>query len=102
MAFIVHCMHCTCDVIHCTLCVYVIVFFSAGVYPPLLDSTLSVRQTQLSLSKLALLASDSDSGTGNRNGDMSELTRQLDIIEYQMNIPDSVLEVSCTGSCEME
>lgn len=41
------------------------------------------------MSKLALLASGSDNG----NGDMSEINRQLSIIEYQQNIPDSVLVV---------
>ena len=47
-------------------------------------------QTELSLSKLALLASEPETG----NGKIRELNRELSIIEYQMNIPDSVLEVN--------
>ena len=46
-------------------------------------------QTQLSMSKLALLASEPENG----NGKMEELNRELSIIEYQLNIPDAVLEV---------
>lgn len=54
-------------------------------------------QTQLSLSKLALLASGFD-GSENGNEDMIELDRELKIIEYQQKIPDSVLVVGqqCT------
>ena len=46
-------------------------------------------QTQLSLSKLALLACGSENG----DGDMQELDRELRIIKYQRNIPASVVEV---------
>ena len=46
-------------------------------------------QTQLSLSKLALLASGSETEAG----DVGSLNRELSIIEYQRKIPDSVLEV---------
>lgn len=53
-------------------------------------------QTQLSLSKLALLASDSTPDHTHCEGisEVAELNRQLDVVEYQYNIPDSVMEVS--------
>ena len=50
---------------------------------------IDVFQTQLSLSKLALLAS----GPEDEEGDTGRLNRELGIIEYQRNIPDCVLEV---------
>ena len=49
-------------------------------------------QTLLSLSKLALLVSGSETGNGNR--EMEELNRELSIVKYQKNIPQSALEVS--------
>jgi nuclear pore complex protein Nup133 len=46
------------------------------------------KKTQLSLSKLALLAS----GPEDEEGDMGRLNRELSIIEHQRNIPDCVQE----------
>jgi nuclear pore complex protein Nup133 len=46
------------------------------------------KKTHLSMSKLALLTSGSENG----NEDMRRLDRELSVIEYQLNVPDSVLE----------
>ena len=51
---------------------------------------LTLVQTELSLSKLALLACGPEEGAA---GDMGELNRELSVIEYQRNIPQCVLEV---------
>jgi nuclear pore complex protein Nup133 len=52
------------------------------------DKFVGRKKTQLSLSKLALLAS----GPEDEEGDTGRLNRELGIIEYQRNIPDCVLE----------
>ena len=61
-------------------------------------------QTQLSLSKLALLAADSTHDHTHSEGipEVAELNRQLEIVEYQHNIPDSVMEVGRERGRERE
>ena len=45
------------------------------------------------MSKLALLVSNSMKEDVSVNGGLSELNRELDVIEYQENVPEDVLEV---------